>query len=77
MAKYTSHRYVKDQNARTEIADFMTTQGPGRGGGSQNHKSNCCYDRPANNNAGLPPAVDGSQCFYGEKKGSASPDYGE
>ena len=25
MAKYTSHRYVKDQNARTEIADFMTT----------------------------------------------------
>ena len=25
MAKYTLHRYVKDQNARTEIADFMTT----------------------------------------------------
>ena len=25
MAKYTPHRYVKDQNARTEIADFMTT----------------------------------------------------
>ena len=25
MAKYTPHRYVKDQKARTEIADFMTT----------------------------------------------------
>ena len=25
MAKYTPHRYVKDQNARTEIADYMTT----------------------------------------------------